>query len=107
MGGVRCRAPRRHDDAQRVGRAGSLSRRTLAAAGRAGYAVIMEIPRRPDSAYRDELALLRARHKTIGPEWSFDDVRVLLDVAGRVEPGLADWIEEIALRIERELAAGG
>ena len=31
-------------------------------------------------------------------------VRTLLDVAGRVEPGLADWLEEIALRIEMELA---
>jgi len=64
----------------------------------------MEIPRRPDSSYRAELALLRARHKTVGPEWSFEDIRVLLDVAAGVEPGLAAWIEEIALRIERELA---
>lgn len=63
----------------------------------------MEIPRRPDAAYRDELARLRARHTAVGTAWSFEDIRVLLDIAAGVEPGLADWLGEIALRIEREL----
>lgn len=63
----------------------------------------MSIARKPDDDYRAELALLRARHAPVEQEWSFDDVKLLLDVAAGVEPGLAGWLEEIALRIDREL----
>lgn len=66
----------------------------------------MTIPRKPDDEYVAELARLRERHGTLGPEWSFEDVRTLLDVAHRVEPGLADWLAEIALRIANQLERG-
>lgn len=64
------------------------------------------IPRKPDDEYVAELARLRERHGTVDPDWSFEDVRTLLDVAGRMEPALADWVEEIALRIADRLARG-
>lgn len=62
------------------------------------------IPRRPDTAYLAELERIRAARTTpVDPAWSFEDVRTLLDVAGRVEPAMADWLAEIALRVADQL----
>jgi hypothetical protein len=64
----------------------------------------VSIPRRLDAAYRAELERIRAARTTpVDPAWSWEDVRTLLGVAGRLEPSLADWLEEIALRVADQL----
>jgi hypothetical protein len=53
------------------------------------------------------IAVARARHQVVGREWSPADVATLLDIAAGLEPWLAAWVEEIALRVWDALARRG